>query len=188
MPGFEREIKLRFDNAATARQAVILAGGTPRRARRRQQDALLDTSDGQLRSQGAALRVRVENERAVLTFKGPVQPSAMKLREEIETEAAAPEILFTLFARLGYDVWFRYEKFREEFTLNSVIAAIDETPVGTFVELEGEEQPIAAAARALGRGPADYLVDSYRALHLRACEARGLQACDMLFPAPSASS
>jgi hypothetical protein len=31
---------------------------------------------------------------------------------------------------LGLHVWFRYEKFREEFCHEDVIVAIDETPVG----------------------------------------------------------
>jgi adenylate cyclase, class 2 len=180
--GFEREIKLKFDNAADARSAVTAAGGRPKRARRLQQDALLDTEDGTLRSRGSALRVRVEDNRAILTFKGPVHPSTMKLREEIETEAGAPAVLFTIFERLGYRVWFRYEKFREEFTLENSIVAVDETPVGTYVEIEGDERAIGAAARALGRTPDQYLVDSYRALHERACEERGSPQGDMIFP------
>jgi len=40
-------------------------------------------------------------------------------------------------------------------------------PVGTFVELEGSEEGILAAAAALGRAPADFIVDSYRTLFLR---------------------
>jgi adenylate cyclase class 2 len=82
---------------------------------------------------------------------------------------------------LGFHVWFRYEKYRQEFAKDDVIVAIDETPIGTFVELEGGEQGIVSAARALGRGQADYLTDSYRGLFLQYCHERGVTATDMLF-------
>lgn len=61
------------------------------------------------------------------------------------------------------------------------MVAIDETPVGTFVEIEGAEQAIVETARALGRTPADYIVASYRTLYLQHCDARGQTASDMLF-------
>jgi len=82
----EREIKLRFDNAEVARAAVAAAGATPLRGRRLQEDCLLDTDDELLRRQRSVLRIRMEAGKSLLTFKGPVQPSLMKLREELETE------------------------------------------------------------------------------------------------------
>lgn len=177
----EREIKLRFDSAEQAREVVVAAGGTPTRSRRLQEDCLLDTADGQLRARRSLLRVRMECGKSLLTFKGPVQPSTMKLREEIETVAGDGSLLLGILEELGFQVWFRYEKYREEFALDDVLIAIDETPVGVFVELEGDERGIAAAAEALGRGPLDYLLDSYRGLFLKYCEERGVPATDMLF-------
>ena len=178
----ERELKLRFADAGVARAAVAATGAVLRRARRLQQDALLDTDDGLLRASRSALRVRTEAGRSVLTFKGPVQPSAMKLREEIETDVTDGAALLSVLERLGFRVWFRYEKYREEFSLAASIIAIDETPVGTFVEIEGDEADVAAAAQALGRTSADYLLDSYRGLFARRCEEQGVPFSDMLFP------
>ena len=150
----EREIKLRFDSVEEARRAVLAAGCTPRLGRRLQADALLDTDDEQLRRRRCVLRVRVENGKSRVTFKGPVQPSIMKLREEDETLVGDGEVLLKIFEELGLHIWFRYEKYREEFSHDDVIVAIDETPVGVFVEIEGGEQGIENAAAALGRSPA----------------------------------
>ena len=177
----EREIKLRFSSVDEARDAVIATGATPMHGRRLQEDALLDTDDEQLRRQRCVLRVRMENGKSRLTYKGPVQPSVMKVREELETVVGDGEMLLRVFRELGLHVWFRYEKYREEFSHEDVIVAIDETPVGVFIEIEGSEQGIADMTLALGRAQADYILDSYRSLFLRHREDTGLTGSDMLF-------
>src|SRR5688572_22074987 len=177
----EREIKLQFGSVDEARAAVIAAGCTPLLGRRLQEDALLDTEDELLRRRRCVLRVRVENGKSRVTYKGPVQPSEMKVREELETLVGDGEVLLRVFAELGLHVWFRYEKYREEFSHEDVIVAIDETPVGVFVEIEGGEHGIAATTEALGRSSSEYIVDSYRSLFLRRREEFGLTGPDMLF-------
>jgi len=177
----EREIKLRFDDAESARSAILDAGATPLRGRRLQEDFLLDSADDDLRCQRCVLRVRVESGRSLLTFKGPVQPSLVKVREELETIVGDGMLVVRILEQLGFHVWFHYQKYREEFARDDVIVALDETPVGTFVEIEGGEHGIAEAAEALGRGPDDYLVDSYRRLYQVDCEARGVAVTHMLF-------
>ena len=177
----EREIKLRYDSVESARAAVLAAGATPLLGRRLQEDALLDTDDESLRRRRCVLRVRLENGKSRITFKGPVQPSDMKLRDELETIIGDGVLLLRIFEELGFHVWFRYEKYREEFSHEEVIVAIDETPVGVFVEIEGSEQGIATMARALGRRPDDYVLDSYRGLFLKYREQYGLDGTDMVF-------
>jgi adenylate cyclase class 2 len=177
----EREIKLRFDTPEAARAAVLAAGATPLRGRRLQEDCLLDTADNALQQRRSVLRVRMESGKSLLTFKGPVQPSSMKLREELETVIGDGMLMLRMLEELGFRVWFRYQKYREEYALQDVIVAVDETPVGTYVELEGGERGIDATAEALGRRPAEYLLDSYRGLFLQHCSERGLHPTDMLF-------
>ena len=108
------------------------------------------TQQRRLRQRRCVLRVSVESGKSLLTFKGPVQPSPMKLREEIETVIGDGETMLRCLEALGYGVWFRYQKYREEFALGDVVIAIDETPVGVFVEIEGGEQGIVEVTRALG--------------------------------------
>jgi adenylate cyclase, class 2 len=177
----EREIKLRYDSVESARAAILATGATPLLGRRLQEDALLDTADEELRRRRCVLRVRLENGKSRLTFKGPVQPSIMKVRDEFETIVGDGMVLLRVFEELGFHVWFRYEKYREEFSHEEVIVAIDETPVGIFVEIEGSEPGIATMAKALGRRPNDYVLDSYRGLFLKYREEYGLTGSDMVF-------
>ena len=177
----EREIKLRFESVETAREAVLAVGAVPFRERRLQDDRLLDWPDRRLTRARQLVRVRQEPGMATLTFKGAPQSDTMKVREEIETTADDAEALLSLLDRLGLKVWFRYQKYREEYTRGGVVLAVDETPVGAFAELEGDERGIATLANALGRGQRDYILDSYRGLFLKERAARGLGSADMVF-------
>lgn len=184
----EREIKLRFENAQEARERILAMGATPLRGRRLQEDCLLDAADDRLYRRRCVLRVRNECGKSLLTFKGPVQAGVMKVREEHETIVADGDTLLTILHELGLRVWFRYEKYREEFSAQDVVIAIDETPVGTFVEIEGGEDHINHTAVALGKGPADYITDSYRMLFVRYCNEHGLDESDMIFASIHASA
>ena len=46
------------------------------------------------------------------------------VREEIETVVGDGETLLRVFEELGLHVWFRYQKYREEFAYEDVIAAV----------------------------------------------------------------
>ena len=151
----EREIKLRYDSAEEARASVLAAGATPLHGRRLQEDALVDTDDEQLRRRRCVLRIRTEGGKSRITFKGPVQQSSMKVREEVETLVGDGEVLLRVLGELGLHIWFRYQKFREEFCREEVIVAVDETPVGVF--------------------------DSYRGLFLADRERFGISGTDMVF-------
>ena len=178
----EREVKLSFDSPEQARAAVIAARATLIRSRRLQHDVLFDSADQQLRLRGCALRIRFEDGAGALTFKGPVVPGSMKVREEHETNVDDPAALRRVLEGLGYQAWFTYEKFREEYALPDLVAAVDETPVGTYVELEGSEPAILTATRLIGRTPADFVLASYRMLFLASRPASESSAGDMVFP------
>jgi adenylate cyclase class 2 len=179
----EQEIKLRFESLELAREAVRALGAIALRPRRFQDDVLLDTEDGRLARQGCALRVRRDGQGAAVTWKGPVLPALVKSREEIESVVASADGVEAILARLGFVPRFRYQKFREEYTLDGLVAAIDETPVGIYVELEGSEAAITRTAAALGRTPADYIRASYRTLFLEHQRGTGSSAPHMVFSA-----
>ena len=177
----EREIKLRFASADEAREKVLALGAAPLLGRRLQEDCLFDTDDERLRRQLSTLRVRSEGGKSLLTFKGPAIPALVKIREEFETVVADGAVLQRILEELGLHCWFRYEKYREEFSHDDVVIAVDETPVGVFVEIEGGEDAIHETARALGCAQADYITDSYRFLFLQHRDANGLDGHHMVF-------
>jgi adenylate cyclase class 2 len=184
----EREVKIRFHDPDRARAALAAIGAVPLRPRRLQDDTLYDTRDSALRARRSVVRLRCEPDRAYVTFKGPVQPGPMKIREEQETEVGDPDVLRRVLHELGLEAWFRYQKFREEFQAPGVVIALDETPVGTYLEIEGSEEGILTAADALGCSPADFILDSYRGLFVAFVQAHNLSARDMLFDTGDATS
>lgn len=181
----EVEIKLRVKDLAEIRRRLAAAGAR-RVSKVRELNLLFDTTRRQLARQGRLLRVRQEDGRALLTYKGPsARGGRYKVREEVETTVADPDRLQAILGALGLRPWFRYQKHRTSYRLpglGGLAIALDETPIGAFVELEGPKEVIDQAARRLGYGPAHYLTSTYRGLYLQHCRLRGVKPGDMLFP------
>jgi adenylate cyclase, class 2 len=197
----EIEIKLRVTDDRGFLRRLGRLKAKPTRGRVHEMNTLYDTRDGNLARHGQMLRLRVERPavrtnaankvrkvaekrsdiRAWLTFKGPVErrsgePGPYKIREEREVRILDYEEMPRVFEALGLRPWFRYEKFRSTFRLPRIKGLqlmLDETPIGVFVELEGERGEIDRAAGLLGFGPSDYITKSYGALFM---EELGLAA------------
>ena len=180
----EREIKLQYDSPTVARQAVVSAGAEPLRTRRLQSDYLLDRQLKPIGDSLCTLRVRLDGDYAYVTFKGMPALGTTKEREELETIVGNGRTLLRLFERLGFRVWFRYQKYREEFSHGDLVIAIDESPIGTFIELEGTEDDILTMAATLERSATDFILDSYLALFRQHCSATGSSTVHMLFDEP----
>jgi adenylate cyclase class 2 len=90
-----------------------------------------------------------------------------KSREELETSAGDAGTLELILARLGLVPSFRYEKYRTTYRAldEPGVVALDETPIGVFLELEGPAYWIDATALRLGFTMGDYVVASYAALY-----------------------
>ena len=176
----ESEIKLRMSGPGPAREAVARLGATLVRPRHFEDNVLLDDARGTLAGSGRTLRLRRTEGGAVLTFKGPRQDrEGVKSRQEIEASLPAGEAdaLLAVLRAVGFAPVFRYQKYRETYRHGDVEIVVDETPIGTFLEIEGPLPGIHAAAAALGRGPSDYITESYPGLF----SASG-RTGDMVFP------
>jgi adenylate cyclase, class 2 len=139
--------------------------------------------------------------RSLLTFKRPIVAGTArfasaqenhhhKVREEIEMEVADATVLAKIFEGLGMRGWFRYEKYRTTFRLpaaskwaKGLLIELDETPIGTFVELEGPPAAIDRAAQELGHSRRDFILKSYLALYVEECRRLGQEPRDMVFAA-----
>ncbi len=174
-------------------------------------NVIFDTPQGGLAKHGQLLRIRTETPergskqraaaktRVVVTFKRPVEQRAeamavgapaerYKVREELEVEVAEAENLTKIFEGLGMKGWFHYEKYRTTYRLpaaqrwgKGLLIEVDETPIGTFVELEGPPEAIDRAAEELGFSKRDYILKNYLALYVEECRRKGVEPRDMVF-------
>jgi adenylate cyclase, class 2 len=187
-PPHEIEVKLRFDDlAAFARAGIALEVETSRHF---EDNWLLDSPDQYLGERAAILRVRSAAGRGSITYKEQADSAApasqFKKRIEIETAIDDPESAVAIFERLGYRKWFRYQKYRTVYRAilpdeSKLHVMFDETPLGSFVELEGEEEIIAQAVKLLGVTPAEYVLESYIAIQAEHCLRQGKPLEDMVF-------
>jgi adenylate cyclase class 2 len=184
----EIEVKLRFDSAEPLTRAGIVL--TIEAARHFEDNLLLDTADRQLSQKLAILRVRQSGDVGSLTYKEKPAPDApatqFKQRLEIETALDDPQSALAIFERLGFSSWFRYQKYRTVFRASLPSGAdlhvmFDETPLGNFIELEGEEEAIVEAVKLLGIGQKDYVLESYLVLQANHCQQQGKPLEDMVF-------
>ena len=184
----ENEIKLAFPSPELAIRRLREAGAAEIHGRLFEDNVLFDLPDRALCGSGRLLRLRRSGERAYLTFKAPVAGSHRhKVKAEHETEVFDGDAMASILAGVGFEPVYRYQKFRTTFRLNGVEAVVDETPLGTYVELEGTPEDVDRAAAALGATPQDYITDTYRELHERDAAARGVAVGDLLMPAPGES-
>ncbi len=185
----ETEIKLRAPNPESAAELLTTHGFDIVRPRVHERNTVFDTPAGELRGSGRLLRVREAGGTFHLTFKAPATTGKHKMREELEIEVSDARTLQDIIQRLGFRRTFVYEKFRTEFEDGTGgTAVLDETPIGTFLELEGEPRWIDAAAQRLGFAEGDYLTASYGRLYQQWCTERELTPGDMVWPEPSSAN
>lgn len=182
-PAKETEVKLRVPSAEAARALLTRAGFRELHSRAFEANSVFDTPARDLMRSSRLLRLRAFRGEAILTFKGAPEPGAHKVRPEVETAASDPHSLQLILESLGYEILFRYEKYRT--TLQRAgepgHALLDETPIGTYLELEGPPEWIDSTAAQLGFTPPDYILLSYGDLYRQHCRQKGIPPTHMVF-------
>src|SRR5438067_688322 len=117
-----------------------------------------------LRRRGEILRIRKFGDSWKVTHKSKGKEGRHKTRRETETEVKDGKKLEEIFIALGFMPAFRYEKFRSEWTDGTGHVVLDETPIGSFGEIEGPPRWIDRVAKALEITRAQYITKSYAEL------------------------
>lgn len=176
----EIEIKLRLQTVASAKRLLLQQGFAVTTPRHLERNLLLDTVTPTLRPAGVVLRLRQARGQTIITYKGKGRAAGKhKVREELEVGATSFAAMLEIFAKLGYQPTFRYDKYRTIFARGREKGHVmlDETPIGPFLELEGPAAWIDRTAKLLGFTEADYITASYGALW-----AEKRQPGDFVFP------
>jgi len=159
-----------------------------------EQNSLYDTPEEHFRRRGLLLRLRTKRparsghvaggtRQTVITTKAPVPASSSRYKEKLEREliVARPRRWRARLLLLGFRPGFRYERYRTTFWLPGLHLEVDQTPMGTFLELEGTPRAIDRTARALGFSPRDYIRSTYWELFQAQRPHRGRFSKNMLF-------
>lgn len=185
----EIEVKLRFDSPRDALSRLRSAGAVESSARSFEDNLLFDRARDPLHRRRQALRLRRVGDRAVVTYKGPIEGDHRhKVRVEHETDVADGDAAERILLALGYEPHWRYQKYRTEFRLGGLHVCLDETPLGCFVELEGEPDEIDRVADGLGFTVDDYVTASYRKLLELEAGRKGRRPWDLVFEPEDSTS
>jgi len=180
----EIEVKVPAADLDAVRDRLRQARATLRSPRHDESNDLFDDPARKLSASGRTVRLRRAQGRAILTYKGTARfQDGVKIREEREVEVSDAGEAEAILAGLGLERRFRYEKRREEWDFEGCVTALDETPIGTFVEIEGDPTSI---RRLIGRLALDFteaIPYSYAELYARRRKEDPSLPPDMVFGA-----
>ncbi len=179
----ETEIKLRMDAPRDRIAARLRAlGATLHLPRHFEDNYILDDESGTLARSGTLLRVRLAPGGDTLTYKGPRRiVRGAKSRLELETSVSDGKTILKLLERIGLLCRFRYQKYRAVYRRPPFLVALDETPIGDYVEIEGAPVGISSLAAKLGYRQVDFITKSYFELFLEYRKTHGSKSENMIF-------
>jgi len=165
----EIEIKVRIGALPPWREKLLALGAEVLAPRALEKNLVFDSPRKRLKKTGILLRLRRAGGRSVLTMKMPArapEEAAYKVREETEADVSDFAAVERILRGIGFRPFFVYEKYREVLRMGLVGVMLDETPIGNFLEIEGDPAEIDRAAALLGFSRGDYIRDSYYRLFL----------------------
>ena len=147
----EIEVKFLISNLPALLEKIQSLGALTLRPRMLEVNLRFDTHDMKLSERAQVLRLR-QDDQAILTFKSPGEiVNGVISRTELEVVVSDFQTTRAILEALGFQVFMTYEKYRQNFKLNELVASVDEMPYGNFIELEGSSpEHVRATADLLG--------------------------------------
>ena len=147
----EIEVKFLISNLPALHEKIGNLSAVELRPRVLEVNLRFDTPDRELSDRAQVLRLR-QDDQAILTFKSPGQiVDGVISRTELEVVVSDFQSTRAILEALGFQVFMTYEKYRQNFRLNDLVASVDEMPYGNFIELEGTSpEHVRATATLLG--------------------------------------
>ena len=162
----EIEIKLKVEGFNKYKNILLKNGFKIILKNTFERNLIFDTNNNELKNKKYLLRLRKEENKTILTFKKPINSikDEYKKKEEIEVEVSDFEKAKTILFNLGFEIKFIYEKYREIYKKDNTLVMFDKTPIGNYIEIEGEPDDIDKTAILLGFKKDDYINKTYRYL------------------------
>lgn len=190
MANAEIELKLPVNDPQAFQSRLRELGFEIQTPRTFEHNTLYDTPSRDLRSRTEILRIRQYGNVWTVTHKGLAKDEKLssspryKVRIETETTIQDGPTLAAIFERLGYAPVFTYEKYRTEWFHRgepSAHVVMDETPIGSYAELEGPPDWIDRTLTQLSIDPATCITESYGKLFLDWKQRTGSAAENLTF-------
>ncbi|GAB4553852.1 MAG: hypothetical protein OHK0023_23350 [Anaerolineae bacterium] len=181
MPNFiETEVKLWVADLESVKRQIEVLGGVLAAPRVYEKNVRYEDQTESLTPAGRVLRLR-QDSRVRLTYKEPFGEEAHS-RTEIELIVDDFTSADLFLKKLGFKAAWVYEKYRTTFHLQACEIVLDETPIGNFVEVEGESvEVISVLVAQLGLGDAPHFTQSYSDLFFGLRDQLHLSFRDMTF-------
>jgi len=189
----ETEVKIAIQNEKKLKRLLSTLDGLVETNRCLEDDILYDFTDQRLLLWGFILRTREKHflgrdfgegiTEYIITWKGPVKEkhADLKIMEEIEFPVETKELMIKFVRSMGLEKIFRYQKYRTLYTLSRVKILVDETPMGFYMELEGNPDSIHKIASKLGFSKEEYITENYYQLWQEYRKKLSIKSFDMVF-------
>lgn len=154
----EVEVKARCDPEVADK---ILEMGAVLKGTEHHQDVYFNSPNRDFRRTDEALRIRIKEEGAHLTYKGPKLDSLTKSRLELTVKLDNPLAMEKILVELGFRPSGEVRKRRTKYTFGDITFALDDVEgLGSFLEIEtlaeddwaDEQERVLEILRLLGLG------------------------------------
>ncbi|MCZ7397553.1 MAG: class IV adenylate cyclase [Candidatus Methanoperedens sp.] len=132
----EVEVKAHVQDPRQIERSIIEMGATPIGIEN-QTDTYYNSPVHDFKMSDEALRVRVQDDRCFLTYKGPKIDSVSKTRKENQVEINDPGSMGDILSSLGFIPVATVIKKRKNYRIADILISLDEVRnLGSFIEIE----------------------------------------------------